>query len=79
MAKSSRQFVYIAPLHLKRKEEIAETFFVSPETVVEWAKDGAPIVLVGNKYQADYHSLFHWLIENRPAFKNLSTPPLPPV
>jgi phage terminase Nu1 subunit (DNA packaging protein) len=79
MNEQNEQFIFIAPLHLKRKEDIADIFGVNPETVKEWAKDGAPIVLVGNKYQADYHALFHWLTKNRPAFKNLSTTPLPPL
>lgn len=77
MTKKNKQFIFVAPLHLQRREEIAGTFFVSPETVTEWAKDGAPIFVVGNKYQADYHALTNWLIKNRPAFKNLSPPPLP--
>ena len=41
----------LAPLHIKRKEKIAELFGVSPDTVTVWAKEGAPIFLVGNKYQ----------------------------
>lgn len=69
----------LAPLHIKRKEDISDIFGVSPETVTEWAKEGAPIFIAGNKYQADYHALIAWLCKNKPAFKNLSSPPLPPV
>jgi hypothetical protein len=64
---------------LQRKEVIAEIFGVNPETVTTWAKEGAPIFLVGNMYQADYHALVEWLRENRPASKNLSSTPLPPL
>jgi phage terminase Nu1 subunit (DNA packaging protein) len=69
----------LAPMHLKRKEDIAVAFGVNPETVTSWAKDGAPIFLVGNMYQADYHALVEWLSKNKHAFKNLSSTPLPPL
>lgn len=69
----------LAPLHLKRKEDIAALFEVAPETITTWAKEGAPIFLVGNKYQADYYALVTWLSKNKPVFKSLSTPPVPPL
>mgnify|MGYP003620302078 CR=1 FL=1 len=78
MAENEKIFL-LAPLHIKRKEDIADTFDVSPETVTEWAREGAPIFMAGNKYQADYYALINWLSKNKPAFKNLSTPPLPPL
>ena len=78
MADSENVFL-IAPLHIKRKEDIAEVFSVSPETVSGWAKEGAPIFLVGNKYQVDYHSLVNWLTKNKSVSKRFKTPPLPPL
>jgi hypothetical protein len=74
MAKKD-SILMLAPVHLKRKAGIADRFGVCAETVTQWAKEGAPIFLVGNKYQADYHSLVAWLSRNRPAFKKLSSPP----
>ena len=79
MSGMNEKIFLLAPLHIKRREDIADIFGVSSETVTEWAKDGAPIFLAGNKYQADYHALVGWLSKNRPAFKNLSSPPLPTV
>lgn len=58
----------LAPLHIKSKGDIADIFGVSPDTVTKWAKEGAPIFLVGNKYQVDYYSLVNWLSKSRPAF-----------
>lgn len=78
MAENEKVFL-LAPLHIKRREDIANIFGVSSETVTQWAREGAPIFLVGNKYQTDYHSLINWLSKNRPAFKNLSSPPLTTV
>ncbi|MDR2056585.1 MAG: hypothetical protein LBQ10_12080 [Desulfovibrio sp.] len=78
MAENEKIF-FLAPLHIKRKEDIADIFGVKPDTVTEWAKAGAPIFLVGNRYQTDYHALVEWLSKNRHVFKNLSSPPLPPL
>lgn len=69
----------LAPLHIKTKKDIAGIFGVSEATVAAWAKEGAPIFLLGNKYQADYHSLVNWFSKNKPACKTLSTPPVPPL
>lgn len=52
------------PLHMKGADEIAQVFGVSRETVVQWAKDGAPIRKVGKKYQAQYGQLWDWILEN---------------
>ena len=59
----------LAPLHIKRKEDIADIFSVSPDTVTLWAKQGAPIFLAGNKYQVDYYAMVNWLTRHKPAFK----------
>jgi phage terminase Nu1 subunit (DNA packaging protein) len=56
---------FVAPVHLKSRDEIADVFGVHKFTVTEWAKDGAPIFNVGNKLQADYHALVEWLSKNR--------------
>ena len=52
--------VYV-PIHMKGADEIALVFGVSRETVVEWVKKGAPIALVGKKYQANYGELWAWM------------------
>ena len=75
----SENIFLLAPLHIKRREEIADMFDVSESTVTEWARDGAPIFIAGNKYQVEYYSLVQWLAKNKPAFKTLSRPPVPPL
>ena len=49
--------------HLRGMEAIGETFGVSRRTVREWAANGAPIRLVGRKYQASYPELWRWVEE----------------
>lgn len=49
------------PIHMKGADEIAEVFSVARETVVQWAKEGAPIRMVGKRYQANYKDLWEWI------------------
>ena len=56
--------VSIQPIHLKGAESIGKAFGVKRESVAQWAKNGAPIVIVGGKYQTDYHCLWAWLIRH---------------
>ncbi len=49
------------PIHLRGAEEIARIFAVKPTTVRHWREMGAPIVLLGKKYQANYQDLWQWL------------------
>ena len=55
--------VYV-PVHMKGADEIASVFGVSRETVIKWAKYGAPIRRIGKKYQARYDQLWDWILEN---------------
>jgi hypothetical protein len=48
--------------HLKGREVIMKTFDVSKETVSQWRRAGAPIIVVGRKLQADYEKLWAWII-----------------
>ena len=50
-----------APIHMTGANEIADVFRVSRRAVVRWARDGAPIYLVGKTYQANYGELWDWL------------------
>lgn len=50
-----------APIHMAGANEIAGVFQVSRKAVIRWAGDGAPIYLVGKKYQANYGELWQWL------------------
>ena len=50
-----------APIHMTGANEIADVFQVSRRAVVRWAREGAPIYLVGKKYQANYNELWEWL------------------
>ena len=50
--------------HLRGTETIMEIFGVSRRTVREWARRGAPINMVGRKYQASYHELWGWVAGN---------------
>ncbi len=45
-------------------EAIAKTFGVHRVTVMRWKKAGAPIVLVGRKYQCRYDELWTWIGRN---------------
>ena len=56
--------VNIQPVHLKTAETISKAFGVKREVVAEWARNGAPIALIGGKYQADYHCLWARLIRH---------------
>ena len=38
-------------------------FGVKRKTVIDWRREGAPIILVGKRLQAEYSGLMHWLIE----------------
>ena len=50
-----------APVHMRGKEEIASVFGVHVKTVREWKDAGAPIALIGKRYQASYYDLWEWL------------------
>ena len=63
--------VIVVPVHLgvpksegelSGADAIAATFGVRRDTVIGWRRDGAPIVLVGNKLQAEYNALMQWLV-----------------
>lgn len=49
------------PVHLRSTKEIAQVFGVKAATVRHWRELGAPIVLLGKKYQANYQDLWQWL------------------
>ena len=50
-----------APVHMCGAEEIAAVFGVHVKTVRDWKADGAPILMLGKKYQANYYDLWEWL------------------
>lgn len=50
-----------APVHMCGAEEIASVFRVKVDTVREWQRNGAPIALIGKRYQASYYDLWEWL------------------
>ena len=63
----------VLPIHLGHSpdkneyqgaEAIAKTFGVSRRTILRWKSEGAPIFLVGKKYQARYDELWDWMKEN---------------
>lgn len=56
--------VVIQARHLKGSAAICEAFSVSHDTLVAWVKKGAPVAIVGRKYQADYHVLLAWLVKH---------------
>lgn len=62
------------PLHMKGADEIAQVFGVSRDTVVQWVKDGAPIPLVGKKYQANYAELWDWIKKKAEIEKTCQVP-----
>ncbi|MDR2572730.1 MAG: hypothetical protein LBC94_00040, partial [Desulfovibrio sp.] len=43
--------------------EIAEAFRKSKRVVRKWINLGAPIVFISDSWQADYHTLWNWLLE----------------
>lgn len=49
------------PEHLKGAAQIAGVFGVSRRTVLAWHLKGAPIALIGKKYQTNYSELWSWL------------------
>lgn len=51
--------------HLPTAKEIAKTFGVGLRTVREWRENGAPIVFIGKRLQANYYQLFEWLRMNQ--------------
>lgn len=53
-------------MHLKGADKIAKIFGVSRVTVVKWYKCGAPILIVGKKYQTNYYDLWNWIKDKRP-------------
>lgn len=55
--------VYV-PVHMKGAYEIAAVFGVHRSTVLAWKTKGAPIRLVGKKYQANYGELWPWVRDN---------------
>lgn len=57
--------VEAAVFHLCGQDAIARTFGVSRNTVAIWKSMGAPIAIVGRKYQAMYLEL-GWLKANAP-------------
>lgn len=61
MTTSSANFPLSSPIHLKGADEIAKTFGVTRERIVVWAKEGAPIRMIGKRYQANYAELWAWL------------------
>ena len=48
-------------IHLCGKKIIARTFGVSRSTIAKWRKLGAPIFVVGKKFQANYSNLWSWI------------------
>lgn len=56
-------------MHIKGADNIATIFGVSRATVVKWHKYGAPILIVGKKYQTNYYELWNWIKDKRPEHK----------
>lgn len=55
----------LIPIHLRGADEIAEVFGVARAAVIGWLRDGAPIYLIGKKYQANYYELWYWIQKKR--------------
>jgi hypothetical protein len=60
----------VLPVHLGHSEEkgvaqgaeaIARTLGVHRQTILRWKRKGAPIFLVGRKYQCRYDDLWEWV------------------
>ncbi len=49
--------------HIRGGDVISRIFGVSRRTLVAWAREGAPVAIVGKKYQANYRMLLQWLLE----------------
>lgn len=67
----------VLPIHLGHSpdkneyqgaEAIAKALGVSRRTVLRWKKAGAPVFLVGGKYQCRYDEIWDWIKNNE---KNL--------
>ena len=63
----------VLPIHLGHSpdkneyqgaEAIAKAIGVSRRTVLRWKRAGAPIYLVGGKYQCRYDKLWDWIAAN---------------
>jgi hypothetical protein len=63
----------VLPIHLGHSEEedneqgaqaIARAVGVSRRTILRWKNAGAPIYLVGRKYQCRYDDLWNWIAAN---------------
>lgn len=67
--KQAKAAAKITP-HLKGIQAFVSIFGVSRETVRQWARDGAPIFLVGRRYQACYSRLCLWLEQRHQARKD---------
>lgn len=52
----------VAPKHLASLDQICKEFGRSRETVLGWARRGAPIAYEGRKYCAEYNTLMKWLV-----------------
>ena len=67
----------ILPVHLGHSQDkdeyqgaeaIARAIGVHRNTILRWKRAGAPIVLIGKKYQCRYDELWEWIRKNE---KNL--------
>ena len=63
----------VLPVHLGHSEDevdeqgamaIARAIGVSRRTILRWKNAGAPIYLVGKKYQCRYDDLWKWIAAN---------------
>ncbi len=61
MTKNNGSSTPLNSVHLRNTKEIAQVFGVKAATVRHWREMGAPIVLLGKKYQANYQDLWQWL------------------
>ena len=59
--KEKKAQTFVAPLHMRGADTIAQMFRVHRRTVIGWQKKGAPIVCVGRAYVAEYNALMFWL------------------
>ena len=55
------------PVHIVGREAIGRVFGVGPKTIDRWVEEGAPILLVGRKRQANYDDLWSWLARKKQA------------
>ena len=62
------------PTHIKGLEAIAAVFGVGRPVVRRWALEGAPILFVGRRYQANYARLCLWLEQQYPARPRTASP-----